>query len=65
MIAKENFFLVGIKTPKRITLENHTSAFTMTTQLHTTFTILSIHSKEMLIMKGKEVRKKSQKTSGF
>lgn len=43
MTTKENFFPVGIKR-----LENHTrgmTAFTITTQPHTTFTILSIHSK--------------------
>lgn len=58
------FLLTGIKIPKRITLEV-SPAFIITTQFHTTFTILSIHSKEMLIMKGKKVRRKAKKQVVF
>lgn len=57
------FFLIGIKTPKRITLEV-SPAFIIITQLHTTFMILSIPSKEMIITREKRSVKRP-KTKWF
>lgn len=51
------FFLIGIKTLKRITLEV-SPAFSIIIQLYTTFTILSIHSKEMIIIKEKRLEER-------
>lgn len=58
------FLLIGMKTPKRITLEV-SPAFIITIQFHTTFTIPIIQGKEMLIMKRKEVRRKAKKQVVF